>query len=650
LSERYKLGGDLNISIRTILKIVILSLIVMLYHNCAPFKPTEIVGSETSGSTSPNPVPPIVDMGSKLSFNSDFGKEAKSILVRNCAGCHGVPTDGVGGVSDILNANSLVQTGLVVPGEPENSRLYQSILKGRMPKTGPMSEVEIEKIYYWIRGLEVSNGTCLPKEVEISRVPKTRMWRMSRRQIINTIVDTFGSIYNTQSLIEYDTKVSGFANDESVNQVREQYARGIQAFAEAASINIAAVEKSKVNLDSSADMRSYLESKALMLFRRPITSSELDTYMNLYAVGDTNLEGLELVLQALLQSPNFWYHQELGSKSPYKWYNLASRISFSIINRIPDDELFALAKSGALSNNSVLQGQIERLLNDERASDNLTQFVTQWFDIYSISGQTFNSDVVDKGTVSQSMIEETKRFVDHVIRNKGSKLENLFTSQTTFINKDLAQFYKSSAATSTSYIEHQMDGVSRSGIMTLPGVVASISTSENAYIHRGIFVRQNLLCQFLPPPPDVQFEPISGPLPTDPRLLAQIHAKNPVCNTCHSMIDPIGFSYSNYDENGLFSPFNTGKTEDNTGKLRLTIDADGDYQGVGVLSQALGKSRDVQLCSSERMFQFLLGRSPSAQDQCEVTKINQKYKDSGFSLKSLLKAYLESDLLLKREQ
>ena len=85
-------------------------------------------------------------------------------------------------------------------------------------------------------------------------------------------------------------------------------------------------------------------------FRRPLTSTEDTAYLSLYTLGKTNGDasnGFRLVVEAMLQSPFFLYHPDLGAQAAPRTapvaltpYELASRLSYFLWNSMPDRPLF----------------------------------------------------------------------------------------------------------------------------------------------------------------------------------------------------------------------------------------------------------------------------------------------------------------------
>ena len=85
------------------------------------------------------------DIGSGTALNTDNGNsslgltnpssaQALDILNRSCTSCHG-DSSGPGNVYGLQNVNHMIQTGLVVPGSPSRSLLYNEILSGSVSYT-----------------------------------------------------------------------------------------------------------------------------------------------------------------------------------------------------------------------------------------------------------------------------------------------------------------------------------------------------------------------------------------------------------------------------------------------------------------------------------------------------------------------------------
>src|SRR5690606_7677716 len=92
--------------------------------------------------------------------------------------------------------------------------------------------------------------------------------------------------------------------------------------------------------------------------------------------------GIRLIVEALMTSPFFLYRTELSHEPvegivPLDGYEVASRLSYTLWDTMPDDALFALAKDGSLTNAEVLRGEVDRMLKADRAKAVFTKVLAQ---------------------------------------------------------------------------------------------------------------------------------------------------------------------------------------------------------------------------------------------------------------------------------
>ena len=150
-----------------------------------------------------------------------------------------------------------------------------------------------------------------------------------------------------------------------------------------------------------------------------------------------------------------------------------------------------------------------------------------------------------------------------------------------------------------------------------------------------------------PPPPDVPQEPAaaSGTSRRD-RLAA--HRVEPVCKSCHDLMDPLGLSLENYDGIGQFRTMDSGVPIDPSGTL-----ADGtSFQTPQGLAQIIAKDPALPRCVAEHLFTYGLGRAPrtgSGFDEAAVDSTTKSFVDAGQRFPKLIEALVMSDAFRQRE-
>ena len=196
----------------------------------------------------------------------------------------------------------------------------------------------------------------------------------------------------------------------------------------------------------------------------------------------------------------------------------------------------------------------------------------------------------------------------------------------------------------------QLDPARRAGLLSTAGLMAThANLNQSSPVFRGKFVREQLMCDTLPlPPNDLVIEPPElDPNKTTKEQFEEIGA-NPSCSGCHALMNPIGFIFEHYDGIGLWREQQNGKDIDATGEVVQTEDIDGTYDGAVELAHALADSAQVQECVSSQWFRFAYNRTVTVEDSCSLEQLNQVFAESGFDIKTLLVELTQTNAFLYR--
>jgi hypothetical protein len=369
-------------------------------------------------------------------------------------------------------------------------------------------------------------------------------------------------------------------------------------------------------------------------FRRPLEPDEIaaftrlfDSGKGLFGTGDPFMDGVRACIAAFLQSPGFLYRTE-GVHGPAAATELspdelASKLSYSLWNTMPDAELAAAAGDGTLPKQALVP-EVARLLADPRGHAMVADLhrqllhVDSYAQIWRPSEQVLGIDVY-KDSAPASMQAEVYAFVDHVVYTGGT-VRDLFTSSHTFIDDNLADIYDVPAP-GGALVATDLDPGRRAGLLTLSGFLAwEASDSEPNLIERGAFVNRSILCVDVPPPP-----PTATPLPEDDgdsTLRERIEEHTSTCGAgCHtSFINPIGFAFGKYDEEGRFVDRDHGRDIDATGTYTFD-DGTMSYDGAVELGGVLAARAQVHRCYVAHLLGYLEGRSPAEVDEARIEQL-----------------------------
>jgi hypothetical protein len=347
-------------------------------------------------------------------------------------------------------------------------------------------------------------------------------------------------------------------------------------------------------------------------------------------------KAFELLLQAVLISPHFLYQLETSVPSDGEeiaaldGYELAARLSFFLWQSVPDAELLDAAEAGELDTREGITKQAQRLLGDERARDTVDSFFGQWLGIAHLDDHVKDESLFPNwaGGLAASMTRETLTFANHVVREGGS-LETLLTATYTFADPELAAFY--GAEPNGDFGRVELDGSERAGILTHASVLANLAhASEASWVHRGKFVRDNLLCDPLPAPP----KNINQADGNDPGRLDDAN-----CKGCHVKMDPIGLGFEQYDAIGNF----VSSVDADAVELIEAGELSGSYDSPVDMVNALADTDVVRRCVAKHVFRYAARREETPDDDCSLDAVDVQFTESDLQLSQLLIALTTSD-------
>ena len=512
--------------------------------------------------------------------------------------------------------------------------------------------------------------------------PSRRLRRLSHREYSNTLRDLLGVEVSSIGSLVADPKRGGFDQDPNLLTVSPLLAENYQLIAESVAEHLLEEGAPSIEVNCQEDeeegrcLYRWLLNLGDRLYRRPLTAQEADQLFELYSLvasDSCQADGLKWVITALLQSPHFLYRSELGAAEPrldsftLNPFERANTLSYLLWQTAPDEELFALARSGALMNEEVIEAQIDRMMTDPKHFSAVNAFLDQWLGLDQILQVTRDPIIYEAlyFELREMMQAETRLFFQSLWERDAS-LSELFISSQTWINQSLARYYGVEDAWNTSTeersIETQLDAQNttsayrltplpntRAGGILAHGSLLTIYAhpTSSSPIHRGLFVRDRLLCETLPPPP----EGLDIQLPTtqpgeDTRTRFSAHSANPACAGCHQFIDSIGFTFEAFDGIGRWRAEDEGVVVDSTGGITLQDLSSVPFEHLGDLATYLSESDQVYRCYVRQWMRFAQGEAEeiapfgyeSSELACEIDEIISRSSAHDASLTAPLKA------------
>jgi hypothetical protein len=487
---------------------------------------------------------------------------------------------------------------------------------------------------------------------------------LTRFQYDNIVRDLLGDGTAPAQAFPPENEVDGYRTYAAANKANpllvESYLTVAEAVAaRAVGSRLAELAPCEDEADATACVGQLLDTFGARAFRRPLTDEEKQPLVELFQSGSAKgyARGVELVVQAILQSPQFLYRVDsLRAPTPETGaialggYELAGRLAFTLWGSVPDQALLDAAKDGQLLTAADVEREARRLLQDSRAHQIVRDFGEQWLGLSRLNGLARDGTDLDVNVLNDSLRESLDQYLDATyFADKGS-FEQLFTSQQVFLNDALAPLYGGSATGSA--FEGQALPDPRSGLLTQPALLTLLSHSDQtAPVIRGVFVRERFLCLTVPPPPaDLNAVPPDPDPNATTRERFRQHTEQAACSGCHQLIDGVGFGFERYDQLGRYRDTENGLPVDDSGQIIATGEAglEGSYKGLLELAERLSKSDMARNCLATNWYRYSYGRQEQAADSCSIAQVQTRFANSGGDLKELLVALTQTDSFLYR--
>jgi mono/diheme cytochrome c family protein len=391
--------------------------------------------------------------------------------------------------------------------------------------------------------------------------------------------------------------------------------------------------------DARARLRDLCRRLAERAFRRPPTPEQQAFFVDRHFEGEADLEtAVKKVTLLVLKSPRFLYPEAPGG--PPDAYTLASRISFGLWDSLPDRGLLEAARTGRLETREDVAREIERLLPDPRTKAKVREFYDHWLQLDRL--HDVSKDPKRFPDFTEAVVSDLRASLDLLLEEvtwgETSDFRQLVLADFVYLNGRLAKLYGAKLPADAPFQKVTLPGQRHAGILTHPLLMAGFAyDATSSPIHRGLFVARSLLGKRLRPPPDA-VTPLSPELHPDltTRERIALQTRPQACQSCHSMINPLGFAFENFDAVGRFRPTEQGKPIDASGSY---IEVDGDlvqFNGARELGEYLVRSEETQAAVVEHVFHFFVKQPLRAYGMDRPEILRRDFAKAGFSVRKLM--------------
>jgi Protein of unknown function (DUF1592)/Protein of unknown function (DUF1588)/Protein of unknown function (DUF1595) len=494
-----------------------------------------------------------------------------------------------------------------------------------------------------------------------------RLTLISDDQYRNIVLDVFGVTFPSGVVITSPPSTSGAYPYNEGAEVESTTVQDYLRAADQVAALLTSLPPCVAGAVNATCIEQYLRSTLPLAWRRPVTDDEISGLISIFNSGATDGQArqVQLTTEAMLIHPAFLYRSEIGTnaatatgKIELTPYELASAVSFAMLNSSPDAELWATAQDGSITQPAVLAAQVARLIAVPAVQANLMLKVSYYLDFEALPFVVKDPTAYPGfAALQRTLYQSSQMFLSDIMWS--GHFDDLFRSGPIYANQAMAAAYGLPAITGTQLQPVTVTGDAyNAGVLTQPALLAASNTNAvgDDVIHRGLWVYYNLLCAPPLPPPPANASAVAATFTGSTRQ--QSIERDTTCGiSCHGRFDPFGLVTLSYDGIGRYrttDPTTTppgGPIDDSAtipagvlsgSTMPVTV------SGVSDVAQLFRSGRQVSDCAADNLATYTLDHSPDVEGSCGLQTVKDSFAESG-SFPGLFTSILTSPAFLTRD-
>ncbi len=389
--------------------------------------------------------------------------------------------------------------------------------------------------------------------------------------------------------------------------------------------------------DRDEKLRAFAAQFVERAFRRPLTDELRETYVNSqFAAAKSLEEGIRRIVLLALKSPRFLYREPTGTDDQF---DRASRLSFALLNSIPDPPLLEAAQQGRLADEKQIREQAWRLVNDYRGRARMLEFLRNWMNLERVQeidkDQTAFPDFTPE--FAADMRVSLELMLAQALDADNADFQRLLLTDTIFMNGRMAKFYGVDLPEDAPFQEVKFEPDKRAGIISHPFILSGFAYMQTSSpIHRGVFMSRGILGRGIKPPP-IAVAPTAPDLAPNltTRERVTIQTSPEVCANCHGLINSLGFALENFDSVGRYREVEKEKAIDANGQYLQRNGEFVRFAGARELATFMARSDETQRSFARQLFHHMIQQPILAYGPDSIAELATFFKDHQYNMKHL---------------
>ena len=393
--------------------------------------------------------------------------------------------------------------------------------------------------------------------------------------------------------------------------------------------------------DRLEKLRTFANRFVSLAFRRPLTAAQQRTFVDTkFETAETPDQAVKRVVLFALLSPEFLFPGLNDRESPDA-FDVASRLAMELWDSLPDETLLNVAASGGLDDMAGVREQVLRMTDDPRSRSKMLSFFHHWFEMDGERDLLKDDQVYPQFNhgIIADLRHSLNLLVEDVVWSEKSDYRQLLLADSLFLNDRLALLYGNadSGEPTEGFRRVTFDPKERSGVLTHPYLLSAFAYHNNSSpIHRGVFLTRNIVGRPLKPPP-VAIEFKDGEFDRSLTMREKVTqvTKDNACMSCHSIINPLGFSLEEFDAIGRLRKEDNSKPVDTTSDYMTDSGEKVTFTGARDVAVHAAESPAAHQAFVNHLFHYTVKQPISAYGKHIPGQLRAQFEKNAFNIRDL---------------